>query len=427
MKYLITLLMFFTFSCVEEPRTPVLDASIDAGVFMDGGDCQPRVPLDTVQHCGSCNNVCDLRTSDSCEAGSCVCGSHTACVGLEVCHNSRCIIPDTSGMACEFDDWCDPGHQCVDSHCTYIGCVPEECNGYDDDCDGVIDNIGRGPLAEYCYSGPEGPYGDIDLPCKRGVRTCHDGIWSACVGEIPPTPESGLLACDFVDNNCDGCVDSENISGICVPPAQAPMDVLFLIDSSGSMSSHTAVVKQAVQLFSTRLASDTTTRWGIVSVPGQLVDGVNEVTLDLSPFEDFLPALLLFDASSFGTEPTYDAVQDVAINGLPISWREGSIRIIIVFTDEEAQTVRGLTQTDMCDSLTHGEVLVVVTEIRFLEDWDECTTHLLSLPSAAWGTGESCSSTSDCAVGNSCIENICVSAEAENTANDLNGVITDPC
>ena len=69
----------------------------------------------------------------------------------------------------------------------------ELCNGLDDDCDGLDDNV---PVTE-C--------GDYDQgECSRGLLFCENGI-SVCRGALLPTPET----CDLKDNDCDGRVDED--------------------------------------------------------------------------------------------------------------------------------------------------------------------------------------------------------------------------
>ncbi|MBN1771565.1 MAG: putative metal-binding motif-containing protein [Deltaproteobacteria bacterium] len=62
-------------------------------------------------------------------------------------------------------------------------CVPEVCNGLDDDCDGATDE----ELEESCSTA-----------CGDGVRQCVGGRWGTCSAR-QPTDE----VCDGLDNDCD--------------------------------------------------------------------------------------------------------------------------------------------------------------------------------------------------------------------------------
>ena len=70
--------------------------------------------------------------------------------------------------------------------CTLANPRPEDCNNFDDDCDGVADNVPPRP----CTAIAQGE-------CRNGQVTCGDCVASA------PRDE----ACDGLDNNCDGIAD----------------------------------------------------------------------------------------------------------------------------------------------------------------------------------------------------------------------------
>jgi streptogramin lyase len=67
--------------------------------------------------------------------------------------------------------------------------------------------------SEVCYEGDPGSVGIGE--CQLGMRTCSNGFWSACTGQVLATAES----CDSKDNDCDGIVDEGVLSpcGDCDP------------------------------------------------------------------------------------------------------------------------------------------------------------------------------------------------------------------
>ncbi len=142
-----------------------------------------------IETCNNFDDDCDgfvdedLTNQTTCGQGEC-----SGNIGIETCSAGNWI-----------GDTCNP----------FAGAVAETCNGVDDDCDGPTDENEYGsPLNKSCYYGPAGTAG-VGL-CHNGTETCVDGGWSGCVGNVTPVTE---LCTDFLDNDCDGESDHDDLLG----------------------------------------------------------------------------------------------------------------------------------------------------------------------------------------------------------------------
>ncbi len=79
-------------------------------------------------------------------------------------------------------------------------CPDEQCDGKDNDCDGITDNIWESVLGNTCSVG-------MGICKKSGKVECNDiSHISAVCNKTPGTAVTEV--CDGLDNDCDGTVDN---------------------------------------------------------------------------------------------------------------------------------------------------------------------------------------------------------------------------
>jgi len=230
----------------------------------------------------------------------------------------RDCSPPCGGLGTEF---CTRGGWvCVAAQ----GVSTEVCNGLDDDCNGQIDDLDVVP----CYDRDQSELKSGG--CRFGLTRCVLGS-SACVGQVGPTPE----VCNGLDDDCNGLVDD----GI----GAKPLDLVFVVDNSDSMAPYMPTVAEAAQHVAAAHSGDTNIRWALLGAPAKYERGAAppvSVIVNLGLPGAFSSQMALQDGlHGSGNEPTLDAICQLtdADNPLGLSWGSSN-RAVLMFTDAPPQS-----------------------------------------------------------------------------------------
>ena len=183
----------------------------DGGPGSDGGPTCTPIGVD--DQCNELDDDCDgivdnnfNKQMDSNHCGTC----NRRCVGAGAvlgCQNAQCVFVE-----------CQPGFVDLDAdpltceyQCPLFPPIAEDCNGVDDDCDGIIDETLPAPPTGQCRVTPNTPCAGTSMVCEtRNGMTRWWCNYSADV-EFDPSIPNGIVLneqrCDGKDGDCDGVAD----------------------------------------------------------------------------------------------------------------------------------------------------------------------------------------------------------------------------
>jgi hypothetical protein len=187
----------------------------DGGADIDAmGPCTPTGPDDTCDGVDNdCNGIVDDAFDKQTDGENCgTCGNRCTATGaIMACEMAECVFVE-----------CQPGFVDLDSMvdgCEYMCPVfpaqSEDCNGVDEDCDGMVDEVADlpAPPSGQCRDTPDTPCAGTGMICAtRGTPAVT--TWYCDYGadvEFDNTVPNGIFLdetlCDGLDGDCDGVED----------------------------------------------------------------------------------------------------------------------------------------------------------------------------------------------------------------------------
>ena len=213
------------------------------------------------------------------------------------------------------------------------------CDGFDNDCDGRVDEDlfqecvqwdGSAGLCT-CYSGP---IGSNQGSCHGGFVQCVNGE-SECIGESLPQPER----CNDLDDDCDGIIDNTEDTLDVIQ-----LDIVFNIDTSGSMCGDILAVATANDAYVSQFENNPNYRFAVVIMTAYANDPTTGRVAVLEDFTNIITVrnrLLSLGCNGWGTEESLGSmyfIADKGLNPLALSWRQDAVPLVFTFSDEPDQS-----------------------------------------------------------------------------------------
>ena len=128
-------------------------------------------------------------------------------IGMEVGHEAYALakslfFPDRDGDGFAGNEECD------DQNANVYPNAPEFCDGIDNNCDGIVDEL---PTFTYYYDADGDGFGDFNLITITCLTEAPQGYATNaldCDDNNPDINPNKVEICDGIDNNCDGLSDN---------------------------------------------------------------------------------------------------------------------------------------------------------------------------------------------------------------------------
>ena len=283
--------------------------------------CSAGVPKTEI--CDGLDNNCDGEVDEGC---SCANGQIKLCY-QDVVDTQGSLLDCGVGLStCTLNTW---------GPCIFLSTEPEQCDGFDNDCDGTKDEF-------YLQCGNAVTAGIGQ--CVLGETYCANGSFSECLGAVDPEEE----VCDNQDNDCDGEIDNDLVRN-------EKVDMVFAVDVSASMGNSIQALIQGMSNYVNSF-QNTEHMFGLVTFPVAQSGGLNVIdemlvvtNPHLTTASDFVASLQSIGISNLSIEPSLDVMMNLASpnDPLQINWRPDATPYIIMISDEAAYSSLGNTETSV--------------------------------------------------------------------------------